>query len=230
MQGLPYNIQYLEIRKCDNLEKLPHGLYGYASLTELIIQDCAKLVSFPDQGFSLMLRRLTIANCQSLSSLPDKMMMSSHSNSSNNSNVCLCLLEYLNIEKCPSLICFPKGQLPTTLKILRISCCENPRSLLEDMDVCALEHILIEGCPSLIGFSNSRLPSTVKLFLISGFEKLESLPEGIMNHDSNNTTNCGLQLLDISQCSSLTFFPRGTFVFTLKSIWIRDCAQLQPIS
>ena len=218
MQGLPYNIQYLEIRKCDNLEKLPHGLYGYAYLTELIIQDCAKLVSFPDQGFSLMLRRLTIANCQSLSSLPDKMMMRSHSNSSNNSNVCLCLLEYLNIEKCPSLICFPKGQLPTTLKILRISCCENIRSLPEEIDVCALEHILIEGCSSLIGFSKGKLPSTVKRFLISGFEKLESLPEGIMNHHSNNTTNCALEILHILQCLSFASFPGGRFVCTLKSI------------
>ncbi|CBI24970.3 unnamed protein product, partial [Vitis vinifera] len=182
-QGLPCNLQYLEIRKCDNLEKLPHGLYSYASLRELIIVDCAKLVSFPDKGFPLMLRRLTIANCKSLSSLPD---------SSNCSNM-VCVLEYLNIYKCPSLICFPIGQLPTTLKELHISYCKNLKSLPEDIEFSALEY-------------------------------------GIMHHHSNNTTNCGLQFLHISECSSLTSFPRGRFLPTLKSINIYDCAQLQPIS
>ena len=50
-----------------------------------------------------------------------------------------------------------------------------------------------------------------------------------MHHHSNNTTNYGLQFLDISKCPSLTSFPRGRFFSTLKSIRICDCAQLQPI-
>ena len=147
----------------------------------------------------------------------------------NNSNVCLCLLEYLNIEKCPSLICFPKGQLPTTLKELYVSVCKNLKSLPEDIEVCALEHIDIRWCSSLIGFPKGKLPSTLKNLAIGGCKKLESLPEGIMHHHSNNTTNCGLQFLDISKCPSLTSFPRGRFLSTLKSIRICDCAQLQPI-
>eukprot|EP00261_Vitis_vinifera_P038643 XP_019079886.1 PREDICTED: putative disease resistance protein At3g14460 [Vitis vinifera] len=219
-QGLPCNLQYLEIRKCDNLEKLPHGLYSYASLRELIIVDCAKLVSFPDKGFPLMLRRLTIANCKSLSSLPD---------SSNCSNM-VCVLEYLNIYKCPSLICFPIGQLPTTLKELHISYCKNLKSLPEDIEFSALEYVEIWGCSSFIGLPKGKLPPTLKKLTIYGCEKLESLPEGIMHHHSNNTTNCGLQFLHISECSSLTSFPRGRFLPTLKSINIYDCAQLQPIS
>ncbi|KAJ9685609.1 hypothetical protein PVL29_017591 [Vitis rotundifolia] len=219
VQGLPCNIQYLEISKCDNLEKLPHGLQSYASLTELIIKDCSKLASFPDKGFPLMLRRLTISNCQSLRSLPDS------------SNCCssVCALENLKIEECPSLICFPKGQLPTTLKELYISVCKNLKSLPEDIEVCALEHIDISWCSSLIGFPKGKLPSTLKNLTIGGCKKLESLPEGIMHHHSNNTTNCGLQFLDISKCPSLTSFPRGRFLSTLKSIRICDCAQLQPI-
>ena len=218
-QGLPCNLQYLEIRKCDNLEKLPHGLYNYASLTELIIVDCAKLVSFPDKGFPLMLRRLSISDCKSLSSLPD---------SSNCSNM-VCVLEYLNIYKCP-LICFPIGQLPTTLKELHLSFCENLKSLPEDIEFSALEHVKILSCSSFIGLPKGKLPPTLKKLTIYGCEKLESLPEGIMHHHSYNTTNCGLQFLDISECSSLTSFPRGRFLSTLKSIGIYDCAQLQPIS
>ncbi|KAJ9685602.1 hypothetical protein PVL29_017587 [Vitis rotundifolia] len=219
-QALPCNLRYLEICKCDNLEKLPHGLYSYASLTELIIEMCAKLVSFPDKGFPLKLRRLTISNCKSLSSLPD---------SSNCSNM-VCVLEYLNIAKCPSLICFPIGQLPTTLKELHISGCENIKSLPEDIEFSALEHVEIRRCSSFIGLPKGKLPPTLKKLIIRGCEKLQSLPEGIMHHYSNNTTNCGLQFLDISECASLTSFPRGRFLSTLKSIKIYDCAQLQPIS
>ena len=113
-QGLPYNLQRLEIWTCDKLERLPHGLRSYTSLAELIIEDCPKLVSFPEMGFPLMLRGLAISNCESLSSLLDRMMMR---NSSNN----VCHLEYLEIEECPSLICFPQGRLPTTLRRLFIS-------------------------------------------------------------------------------------------------------------
>ncbi|KAL6326895.1 hypothetical protein AAG906_012171 [Vitis piasezkii] len=222
VQGLPYNLQHLEIRKCDKLEKLPHGLQSYTSLAELIIEDCPKLVSFPEKGFPLMLRGLAISNCESLSSLPDGMMMR---NSSNN----MCHLEYLEIEECPSLICFPKGQLPTTLRRLFISDCEKLVSLPEDIDVCAIEQLIIERCPSLTGFPG-KLPPTLKKLWIWGCEKLQSLPEGIMHHHSNNTTNGGLQILDISQCSSLTSFPTGKFPSTLKSITIDNCAQMQPIS
>ncbi|XP_034702943.1 putative disease resistance RPP13-like protein 1 [Vitis riparia] len=222
VQGLPYNLQHLEIRECDKLEKLPHGLQSYTSLAELIIEDCPKLVSFPEKGFPLMLRGLAISNCESLSSLPDGMMMR---NSSNN----VCHLEYLEIEECPSLICFPKGQLPTTLRRLFISDCENLVSLPEDIDVCAIEQLIIGRCPSLTGFPG-KLPPTLKKLWIWGCEKLQSLPEGIMHHHSNNTTNGGLQILDISQCSSLTSFPTGKFPSTLKSITIDNCAQMQPIS
>ncbi|RVW40759.1 putative disease resistance protein RGA1 [Vitis vinifera] len=190
-QGLPYNLQHLEIRKCDKLEKLPHGLQSYTSLAELIIEDCPKLVSFPEKGFPLMLRGLAISNCESLSSLPDRMMMR---NSSNN----VCHLEYLEIEECPSLIYFPQGRLPTTLRRLLIS--------------------------------NCKLPPTLKKLWIGECEKLESLPEGIMHHHSNNTTNCGLQILDILEGSSLASFPTGKFPSTCKSIMMDNCAQLQPIS
>ncbi|XP_010659506.1 putative disease resistance RPP13-like protein 1 [Vitis vinifera] len=222
-QGLPYNLQHLEIRKCDKLEKLPRGLQSYTSLAELIIEDCPKLVSFPEKGFPLMLRGLAISNCESLSSLPDRMMMR---NSSNN----VCHLEYLEIEECPSLIYFPQGRLPTTLRRLLISNCEKLESLPEEINACALEQLIIERCPSLIGFPKGKLPPTLKKLWIGECEKLESLPEGIMHHHSNNTTNCGLQILDILEGSSLASFPTGKFPSTCKSIMMDNCAQLQPIS
>ncbi|RVW40757.1 hypothetical protein CK203_080705 [Vitis vinifera] len=112
-QGLPYNLQRLEIWTCDKLERLPHGLRSYTSLAELIIEDCPNW--------------------------------------------------------------------------------------------CHFQRWVSRSC-------------------------LESLPEGIVHHHSNNTTNCGLQILDIFQGSSLASFSTGKFPSTRKSITMDNCAQLQPIS
>ncbi|XP_034680439.1 putative disease resistance RPP13-like protein 1 [Vitis riparia] len=46
-----------------------------------------------------------------LKCLPDGMMLKMRNDSTDSNN--LCLLEELEIYRCPSLICFPKGQLPT---------------------------------------------------------------------------------------------------------------------
>nr|AGF69194.1 disease resistance protein At3g14460-like protein 1 [Vitis labrusca] len=180
---MPSKLQSLTISGCNNLEKLPNGLHRLTCLGELEIYGCPKLVSFPELGFPPMLRRLVIVGCEGLRCLPDWMMVMKDG-SNNGSDV--CLLEYLKIDTCPSLIGFPEGELPTTLKQLRIWECE----------------------------------------------KLESLPGGMMHHDSNTTTatSGGLHVLDIWDCPSLTFFPTGKFPSTLQKLEIWDCAQLESIS
>ncbi|KAL6327723.1 hypothetical protein AAG906_024692 [Vitis piasezkii] len=144
--------------------------------------DCPKLASFPDVGFPPMLRNLILDNCEGLKCLPNGMMLKMRNDSTNSNN--LCLLECLSIWDCPSLICFPKGQLPTTLKSLSIICCENLKSLPEGMmGMCALEGLSIV--------------------------ELESLPEGIMRQHSTNAA--ALQGLEIRICPSLTSFPIGKY-------------------
>ena len=151
--------------------------------------------------------------------------MRNDSTDSNN----LCLLECLSIWYCPSLICFPKGQLPTTLKSLTILRCENLKSLPEEMmGMCALEYLLIKGCPSLIGLPKGGLPATLKELTISFCVRLESPPEGIMHQHSTNAA--ALQALEICTCPSLTSFPRGKFPSTLKRLHIRGCKHLESIS
>ncbi|KAL6311893.1 hypothetical protein AAG906_026538 [Vitis piasezkii] len=176
---MPSKLQSLTITGCNNLEKLPNGLHRLTCLGELEINNCPKLVSFPELGFPPMLRRLVIDSCEGLRCLPDWMMVMKDGSD-------VCLLEYLLIRTCPSLIGFPEGELPTTLKELKIWECE----------------------------------------------KLESLPGGMMHHDSNTTTatSGGLHVLDIWKCPSLTFFPTGKFPSTLKKLEIWDCAQLESIS
>ena len=107
-QGHPCNLQYLRIEHCDKLEKLPNVWQYLTCLEELEIKDCPNLMSFPEMGFPPMLRRLSIQNCEALKSLPDGMMRRRNINDTNT----MCLLQYLRIDNCPSLICFPKGQLP----------------------------------------------------------------------------------------------------------------------
>ncbi|RVW63133.1 putative disease resistance RPP13-like protein 1 [Vitis vinifera] len=178
--SLGCNLQSSEIIKCDKLERLPNGWQSLTCLEELTIRDCPKLASFPDVGFPPMLRNLFLKNCKGLKSLPDGMMLKMRNESTDSNN--LCLLEDLRIFECPSLICFPKGQLPTTLKSLSIWACENLKSLPEGMmGMCALEDLYIELCHSLIGLPKGGLPATLKTLTISECGRLESLPEGIMH-------------------------------------------------
>ncbi|KAL6327693.1 hypothetical protein AAG906_022755 [Vitis piasezkii] len=174
-----------------------------------------------------MLRSFTVEFCKGLKSLPDGMMLKMRNDSTDSNN--LCLLECLNIWNCPSLICFPKGQLPTTLKRLAIWDCENLKSLPEEMmGMCALEDFVIVRCHSLIGLPKGGLPATLKELRIWSCGRLESLPEGIMHQHSTNAA--ALQVLEIRYCPSLTSFPRGKFPSTLERLDIGDCEHLESIS
>ncbi|XP_034680278.1 putative disease resistance RPP13-like protein 1 isoform X2 [Vitis riparia] len=225
--SLGCNLQSLKVIKCEKLERLPNGWQSLACLEELTIRNCPKLVSFPDVGFPPMLRNLTLDDCEGLKSLPDGMMLKMRNDSTDSNN--LCLLEYLVIVDCPSLICFPKGQLPTTLKSLCIGGCKNLKSLPEEMmGMCALEDFYIGECPSLIGLPKGGLPATLKKLYIRNCERLESLPEGIMHQHSTNAA--ALQALVIRECPSLTSFPRGKFPSTLERLHIEDCEHLESIS
>ena len=238
--GLGCNLRSLEIDNCDKLERLLNEWQSLTCLEKLGIHNCPKLVSFPEVAFPPNLRSLTLSNCEGLKCLPDGMTSKMSTNS--------CLLETLEIWSCSSLICFPKGQLPTTLKNLTIIHCESLSSLPEGimmhcnsihtnntitMGICALEVLYIDGCPSLADFPEGSLPTTLEELIIARCKNLKSLPEGVMHqHYSSNTTANGalLQVLDISHCPSLTSFPNGKFPSTLQALNIDNCEQLESIS
>ncbi|XP_059597903.1 putative disease resistance RPP13-like protein 1 [Vitis vinifera] len=211
------------LQRCLNLNKLCIQLYGgpkfprwigdalFSKMVDLSLIDCRKCTSLPCLGQLPSLKQLRIQGMvgvkkvgaefygetrvsAGLKRLPDGMMLKMRNGSTDNN---LCLLECLRIWKCPSLICFPKGQLPTTLKKLTIRDCQNLKSLPEGM----------MHCNSIATTSTmDMLPITLKALYISDCEKLESLPEGIMHYDS--TYAAALQSLAICHCSSLTSFPR----------------------
>ena len=241
--SLGCNLQSLEVVNCDKLERLPNEWQTLTCLQKLLIKDCRKLASFPKVGFPPKLRNLNIQRCEGLKRLPDEMMITG------SNSMCALSLEYLSIENCASLTCFPKGQLPTTLKKLVIVRCEKLKSLPDGMmmmmcssdsinannnttrtSMCSLEHLDIVQCSSLTSFPNGRLPTTLKELNIFACENLESLPQGIMYHHSINFNPPALQILKLERCSSLTSFPEGKFPSTLKKLTVAAFPQLETIS
>ena len=62
--GLGCNLRSLEIDNCDKLDRLPNEWQSLTCLEKLGIQNCPKLVSFPEVGFPPNLRSLTLSNCE----------------------------------------------------------------------------------------------------------------------------------------------------------------------
>ncbi|XP_034691091.1 putative disease resistance RPP13-like protein 1 [Vitis riparia] len=215
-QGLPCNLQYLEVNGCSNLEKLPNALHTLTSLAYMIIDNCLKLVSFPETGLPPMLRDLSVRNCEGLEILPDGMMINS------------CALEYLEIKDCPSLIGFPKGELPVTLKKLIIENCEKLESLPERIDnnyTCRLEKLHVWGCPSLKSIPRGYFPSTLEKLAIWDCEQLESIPGNLLE----NLTS--LRLLTICNCPDVVSSPEAFLNPNLKQLSISDCENMRwPLS
>ncbi|XP_034705363.1 putative disease resistance RPP13-like protein 1 isoform X2 [Vitis riparia] len=222
--ALPCSLEYLEIRGCENLEKLPNELQSLRSATELVIEKCPKLMNILEKGWPPMLRKLRVYDCEGIKALPgDWMMMRMDGDNTNSS----CVLERVAITSCPSLLFFPKGELPTSLKQLIIEDCENVKSLPEGiMRNCNLEQLNIWGCSSLTSFPSGELPSTLKHLAIWNCGNLELLPDHMPNLTS-------LEDLYISGCPSLESFPeRGLgFAPNLTNVDITDCENLKtPLS
>ena len=215
-QGLPCNLQYLEVKGCSNLEKLPNALHTLASLAYTIIHNCPKLVSFPETGLPPMLRDLSVRNCEGLERLPDGMMINS------------CALEQVEIKDCPSLIGFPKGELPVTLKKLIIENCEKLESLPEGIDnnnTCRLEYLSVWGCPSLKSIPRGYFPSTLETLTIWNCEQLESIPGNLLE----NLTS--LRLLTICNCPDVVSSPEAFLNPNLKRLFISNYGNMRwPLS
>ena len=241
--ALPCNLEYLEIRECTNLEKLPNELQSLRSTTELVIGNCPKLMNILEKGWPPMLRKLEVFNCEGIKALPGDWMMMRMDGGNNNSS---CVLERVEIRSCPSFLFFPKGELPTSLNQLIIQDCENVKSLLEGiMRNCNLELLNIQGCSSLTSFPSGELPSTLKHLVISNFRNLELLPDhmpnltflyiegckGLKHHHLQNLTY--LEHLRIGGCPSLESFPEGGLGFApnLRYVAIVNCENLKmPLS
>ncbi|KAL6326905.1 hypothetical protein AAG906_012181 [Vitis piasezkii] len=155
--GFFTKLEHLLFRRFANLEALyiPDGLHhvDLTSLQCISIWDCPNLVSFPQGGLPTPnLRMLLIGNCKKLKSLPQQMhtLITSLQD--------LTIVDCPEIDSFPQGVCqlsFPeKWLLPSTLSFVGIYGFPNLKSL-DNMglhDLKSLETLKIQGCTMLKSF------------------------------------------------------------------------------
>ncbi|GAY67854.1 hypothetical protein CUMW_259730 [Citrus unshiu] len=230
---LSCRLEYLRLRYCEGLVKLPQSSLSLSSLREIEIYKCSSLVSFPEVALPSKLKKIEISGCDALKSLPEAWMCDTNSS-----------LEILEIWVCHSLTYIAGVQLPPSLKQLRISDCDNIRTLTVEEGIQSssssrrytsylLEELRICSCRSLTCiFSKNELPATLeslevgnlppslKSLHVQGCSKLESVAERLDN-------NTSLEYINISNCENLKILPSGLHnLRQLQEIEIWECENL----
>ena len=204
-----------------NIEKLPDELQRLVSLTDMRIEQCPKLVSLPGI-FPAELQRLSINCCENLKWLPDGIL--TYGNSSNS-----CLLEHFEIRNCPSLICFPTGEVRNSLRQLEIEHCVNleslPEGIMQDDSInhsntCRLQVLKLYRCPALRSFPAGKLPSTHNQLEIWDCTQLEGISEKMLH---NNTS---LECLDFWNYPNIKTLS-GSLTIYLKNLHIGSCVNFE---
>ncbi|KAH0981468.1 hypothetical protein GBA52_008645 [Prunus armeniaca] len=166
--GLPSTLTSLNINNCRKLEFLPHEML--AKLT--IYQSCDSMRSFPLGSFP-KLTALSIWDCENLESLS---MIEEEGAVEN-----LSPLNYLEVYKCPKMVCFHEGELPTpNLSHFNVGECENLKSLPERLHtLTALRYLTVWNLPNLESFAeDGGLPPNLRYFGIVNCERLRASSVG----------------------------------------------------
>ncbi|CAN6556201.1 unnamed protein product [Malus baccata var. baccata] len=223
LQLLDCKLEFLELKKCENLLKLPKGLNQLSSLQELRIHECSSLVSFPDVGLPPSLKDIYIRSCDSLIyfakfQIPQNLRRLQIT-------ICKSLKSLVDEEECVRLgLIEPNGFFSDNtnhcLEYIRIWNCQNLKSLPDGLcHLSNLQWLTIYGCGSLVSIprlSGGRRPSNLRQIIIRDCEKLEALPEDMHN------LNC-LEDLSIDYSEGLTFPPNLTSL----EIWkVKSCKSL----
>ncbi|KAL9448732.1 hypothetical protein AB3S75_016101 [Citrus x aurantiifolia] len=231
---LSCRLEYLELRDCEGLVKLPQSSLSLSSLREIEICGCHSLISFPEVALPSKLKKVEIRYCDALKSLPEAWMCATNSS-----------LEILEIWYCHSLTYIAGVQLPPSLKRLKICRCDNIRTFAVEEGIQSsssssrrytsslLEHLHISNCPSLTCiFSKNELPATIESLEVGNLppslkslyvyecSKLESIAERLDN-------NTSLETIIIYYCGNLKILPSGLHnLRQLQEIQIWNCGNL----
>ncbi|MBA0633488.1 hypothetical protein Godav_005336 [Gossypium davidsonii] len=223
---LPPTLKKLVIKDCELLQALPQGIMsngdddddGILHLEEVTVGNCPSLESFPRGRFPPSLKTLLIEDCELLQALPEGLMCD-HDNSLH--------LEGLRMQGLPSLMFFPNGQLPKTLKSLVVFNCRRldsfPDRILQHSK--ALETIEISHCTNLKALPLDCFNSLTRLgtLVISGCHGLESFPESQLLMPN-------LKFLRINRCKNLKSLPQAMYnLKSLKELKVRSCPNILAI-
>ncbi|GLT56956.1 hypothetical protein SLA2020_299680 [Shorea laevis] len=160
------SLKTLSVKKISKLTCLPKSFAeSMIALKDIEIESCNELTCLWEEGVNILnlacVEKIEVKECEALDSLPGEIMM-------------LLRLEKLSIGQCPAFRMFPRGKLPTTLKVLRIWECEKLESLPEGIlmnngdayQVSQLEELKISGCPCLKSFPSGQLPNSFERLYI----------------------------------------------------------------
>ncbi|GKV12656.1 hypothetical protein SLEP1_g23779 [Rubroshorea leprosula] len=196
--GCLSTLRHLKLKDCVTLKNLPDWkmMLNYKTsdclLEDLEIEECPSLTCLPGGNMLTRLQRLKIRGCTNLQSLLEGIMQK-------NTNTHMWDLKSLEIDNCPSLMCFPEGILPFSLKMLKICDCSKLEPLPEQLlhNNASLEYLHMRNNTTLRSLS-----PTLKTLEIYSCANLKSLPERVQNLAS-------LQYLTVCDCPCLVLFPKG---------------------
>ncbi|XP_027114009.2 putative disease resistance protein At3g14460 [Coffea arabica] len=217
----------------------------FCSLEKLYLIDCPKLnAKLPKQLLSL--RKLEISGCNNLV-LSNGRLSIFDSDIQQLSSLCklkisrmehlkelspelnkLDCLERLEISDCGSLISFPLGNLPTSLKKLVCNGCGGFESESTSYQpVSLLEELKCKNCNSLKVVSLGLFP-TLKDVQIKDCKRMEVLSVPPCRIGNGSSTLTSLQCLKIWDCDNLISFPEeGLPAPNLRQIEIVNCEKLK---
>ncbi|KAK1557435.1 hypothetical protein Q3G72_024573 [Acer saccharum] len=228
-QGLASRLQYLILRNCECLMKLPQVLHSLGFLRGLSIEDCPKLVSIPDSALPSELRFIGIKKCKALQSLPKSWMQNSNTSLEELSIECcdsLTDMQSPNLKKftinvCPGLASFPEDCFPTNLTSLTVGGVNICKAFFEWglHRLTSLKFLAIHGgFPDMISFP--MLPTSLTTLHIYDFRDLERLSLDFQDLSS-------LKILELQSCPNLKFFPEKGLPSSLQKLSINECPLLK---
>ncbi|KAG4123493.1 hypothetical protein ERO13_D11G330200v2 [Gossypium hirsutum] len=227
-------VEYLTIRDCERLNRLPEALHAFPLITIIVLENCPGLVCFAESNFPPALKELWIWNCSGLQYLVDEKENNNKSMSSNT-----CLLERLEIKCCPSLIWLSsRGDICNRLQHLDIRDCSKLSRLFSNTKLpVMLKKLFIWDCPVLECITQDFLETIdLESIGIRGAEKIESLPRGLdklshlqkirLNLCPNLVTSSSFPKLKVRECSADIFFPEEGFPTNLTSLEISNAPKI----
>jgi hypothetical protein len=185
-------------------------------IVNIRIIDCPYFVSFPKGGICAPnLTLLWVWNCERLRSLPDKM------------HLLLPSLEELHIVDCAEVESFPEGGLPSSLKSISITDCDNlvagrmgwglqKLPFLKNLFICG-ERRDVESFPEM-----GLLPTNLAALQINNFPNMKSLDKKGLQHLSSS-----LEELRIDNCPMLKYMPEEGLPASVSVLLISNCPLLK---
>ncbi|KAG9133290.1 hypothetical protein Leryth_026557 [Lithospermum erythrorhizon] len=177
------NLQLIEMHMMDNVKCIGSKFYGLDELgstgavfpslrklrlsMELILDFCKRLTNLPEMDCLDSLLRLTISNCDELTSLPDWIQS-------------LGSLQDFSLSY-SSLNCLPEMNSLISLQRISIKFCESSCYKLNDIpelhNVSALQKLEVSYCNNIVSIPN--VPSGLRSLLISCCNRLKAIPGGL---------------------------------------------------